>query len=343
MRLTLQTEGCNGATTAYGYIFSSTPSIRSYTTTTRTVPADPLGKSDITTTLSKVFMDGLGRTIQTNLVAQTQDGTQDIIFAIEYDKLGRGYKSFEPIALNTTGSFQNPSIFSGAHSSSTYEASPLNRVISSTHSDWHPSTFRYGANISTDNVIKNHSTSSYYPVNELRKHTVIDANENQLITFTDKKGRTILSRRTDKNGANKVDTYTLYDGKDRVTTVLPPQTTISSADLIFTYKYDKEDHVIESKVPGKAKMDYWYNIKDLLGASRNKLLQNRNLWYVYNYDVRGRDSLSGFYNTAPPTSGTFTNLVPSEKLSETIFGTSVFEKIRSKHKRPRCWVLQIHG
>ena len=220
MRLTLQTEGCNGATTAYGYIYSTILGVRSYTTTTRTVPADPLGKSDITTTLSKVFMDGLGRTIQTNLVAQTQDASQDIIFAIEFDKQGRAYKSFEPIALNTTGLFQNPSIFSGAHSSSTYEASPLNRVTSSTHSDWHPSTFQYGANISTDNVIKDHTTTSYYPINELRKHIVIDANDNQLITFTDKKGRTILSRRADKNGANKVDTYTLYDGKDRVTTVL---------------------------------------------------------------------------------------------------------------------------
>ena len=88
-------------------------------------------------------------------------------------------------------------------------------------------------------------------------------------------------------------------------------------------------------MPGKAKMEYWYNIKDLLGASRNKLLQNRNLWYAYNYDMRGRELSSGFYNTAPPTSGTFTNLIPSEKLSETIFGTSAFEKNKVKTQKTK--------
>ena len=109
-----------------------------------------------------------------------------------------------------------------------------------------------------------------FPANTLFVKTVTDPDGSetqtgdQTITFTDLRGRVVLSRRQNNAGSSQADTYYAYDDKDRVTTVIPPGASGSSADLIYTYLYSDRDLILSKKLPGQARTDYKYNDRDLL-------------------------------------------------------------------------------
>ena len=323
MRLSTSTSSCNTAESSTTYHYSGDPAIRSYTKTITDVVADPNDLSDVDMLESRQYFDGLGRTLQTNRVNQTQDGNNDIIAAVAYDNQGRAYKTYDIQSSSGGGNYVTP-LPTWKHAVTSYEPSPLSRVSSSTPIDWHTTYTTYGVNEVGE--VFNHNTNNDYPSQFLTKTTQVDANDNALITFTDKRGRTVLQRRVDKDGNNAADTYTIYDDKDRPTMVLPPETTTASSDLIFTYEYDKEDLVVKKKIPGKGLMEYRYTTKRQLAASQDPYLKDRSLWYTYNYDNRGREVSSGFYDGTPGASGTIGNIVPTEPLMTTTYGTSAFLK-----------------
>jgi len=62
----------------------------------------------------------------------------------------------------------------------------------------------------------------YYEANELVANTTIDENGNETIEFADKLGKTIC-RKVKADATTYACTYYLYDDKDELILVLPPE------------------------------------------------------------------------------------------------------------------------
>lgn len=68
------------------------------------------------------------------------------------------------------------------------------------------------------------SSEGFYPDGTLKAVSVTDEDGRETLTFTDRLGREVLSRRVLKEGddVQYLDTYSVYDGLDRLLAVLPP-------------------------------------------------------------------------------------------------------------------------
>jgi len=332
-RLETVTDDCKNIVTTYEYGFGWGGQNINYIEVETDYPT-PDGRSMVNKLVGKQYKDGLGRDIVSVRRNAGPNSNEDIITGMEYDKFGRVIRSYEPYARsNNYGNYRSTSS-SRDHTLHSYEASPLSRKLSITPPDWHATNFSYGTNASSDQVKKD-DTTSYYSPGTLMKNTIVDGNGNKLITFTDKIGQRILSRRTDgaDAAAKRLDTYYLHDGKGRVKTVVPPDAVVGSTNLIYGYLYDDEDRVISRRIPGKEPINYRYNTKDLLGAYQDGNMLDGGKWYAYNYDNFGRSTTEGFYNGSIPSS--FSNLSLSEILIENIYGTSSWEKDKIKTSRTK--------
>lgn len=277
---------------------------------------------------TRQYMDGLGRVIQNvqRQHAPDEANPKDIISAIEYDPFNRVSRTYEPfISTSNNGAYK--SIPSGTKSTlTTYRPSPLNRIFTVRPPDWHSSATSYNHN-ETEEVIKDFNTNEYYPANSLMKVTTRDPNNNKMIQFTDKKGRLILSRSTNNDGSQQNDTYRIYDDKNREIIILPPNTDLSSPNdnLIFTYRYDGADNVLNKKIPDAAEMNMLYDDRDLLTYIQdgNQLANNR--WIHTQYDSYGRMTKTGFYNNTPANGNITQAINLSNLLLENIYGTTGIE------------------
>ena len=275
----------------------------------------------------------MGRNIQTVRRNQAPTAANDIVLAVEYDNQGRISCSYEPKAFaNNNGAYQPPNS-SWPHTLTDYYPSPLDRVEQSSPPGWtngniYISTrYEYSSNTAGD-FVANLSGTGNYPAGSLKKSTLIDGNGHKSITFTDKKGRVILNRQTDANEtpSTHLNTYTLYDDKDRRINVLPPGVSgLSDENLIYAYEYDGEDKLVRKKVPDRAEVVYRYTLRDQLAAYQDAYLDKLNQWMTYVYDDYGRALRSGFYNANLPPGPTIAETEPTEKILETIYGTSGIE------------------
>ena len=322
-RLLTVTDECQNIVTTYTYHFTTGSSDKNYTEVKVDFPK-PSSNSALDIVETRTYLDGLGRPIQTVAKKQGPSATQDIITAQEYDKYGRVYRTYEPYASsNNSGAYKAPST-SWGYTQTTFETSPLSRALTVTPPSWSASTYSYGTNTADDAVKKLPATGNY-DAGVLAKLVVKDGNGNKLITFTDKFGRKVLSRRTTDADATsaRLDTYYIYDGKGRLTKVLPPGTSTTTTKLIYTYLYDGKDQVIEKTVPGKDKEEFKYNSQQLLAASRDGKLRATSKWYVYNYDGFGRELKSGLYENTLPSD--LSTILPSEVMVETGYGTQLYD------------------
>ena len=211
--------------------------------------------------------------------------------AVRYDNQGRVVSQYEPFR----GSFDSGAFTSVANTDSTvtvYEDAPLNRVISVTPPDWYATNSTYGYNTSNINV-----NGLSYPVKSLRKVSVTDPEGNTSVTYTDKRGRTVLSR-TEKDN-DKIETGYVYDEKDRVRSILPPTVNTTLSPLAYQYQYDGADNVLKKFIPDMGWMDYLYDIRDLPTASRDSNLIDEGKWLSTIYDAYGRAIETGFNTNTP--------------------------------------------
>lgn len=285
-----KTGGGFNVVTEYDYHFTTDGLTNdyNYVRTHTDFAADPSNNSALTFQESKQFMDGLGRTFET-IQKQYSPLGKDVVVVQEFDDQGRVARVSDPFEVNKTdGNYFNYLNKSGIEwTTSRYEPSPLNRVLGVTPPSWYETTTAYGSN--SGEVVG-------YSANELSKTTVTDPNGNQSIIYKDKRGRLILSRRTDSSGNQPNDTYYTYDNKDRLITVVPPNASISNpqADLIYEYTYNEEDHMLTKKVPGADLVKMYYNDRDLLTVMEDGLLKSKNKWLVTQYDDYGRVTKTGF-------------------------------------------------
>ncbi len=286
MRLKTANARDGNVITTYDYYFTTGGSDKNYVKT-RT-DFSPIGDSKLTWQENWQYLDGLGRPLQT---VQRRHGhnEQDVITgAVEYDNQGRVVKQYEPFGGSyNLGTFINPS--GQDYTLTEYYDDPLNRIHKITPPSWYATTYEYGnntASISAGGVS--------YSAASLNTTTLTDPEGIQTISFNDKRGRTILS--STKKGSNQTDTYTLYDDKDRVKTILPPDVTSTTSALAYQYQYDGADNIIGKYIPDMGWSNYLYDTRNLPTASQDPKLLSEGKWLCNIYDDYGRITQTGFHN-----------------------------------------------
>ena len=269
------------------------------------------------------YFDGLGRPVQTNQYKASGDGMKDIITSTTYDVFGREEKQYLPFATTSiNGAYHASATTAGnfaiygtdqncAFTQVVYEASPLGRVLEQAPpgNAWkvgsgHTIKIEHGTNTAADTarmytineatgVLNTPVTAGLYAASTLYKTTTRDENNNKTEEFKDKQGKVVLTRSF--NGANAHSTYYVYNNKDLLYCVIPPQVTandgtVSTTELdqyCYQYKYDEYNRVIEKRLPGTAGWEYLiYDKLDRLVLRQDPKLRaiNGNQYHYTLYD-----------------------------------------------------------
>jgi RHS repeat-associated protein len=292
----------------------------------------PISGSSLSVLEDIQYIDGFGRKMQTVKKNQA-NGTNDLVVdAVVYDNKGRAVRKYLPYqSSNSNGAFVNIPT-SHKFDSLAYESSPLNRVVATINADWHKTTTTYGTNIANEVTRWIGTTASNYDANSLYKVTTTDSSNRINIVYTDKMGRQVLSRQTKVGAsANEItNTYTLYDDKNRVRTVLPPDATPSNTSLVFSYLYDGSDNMTWKQVPGKDPEIMIYNSRNLMTFYQDGNIKSAtfnenglaNQWMMTKYDAYGRPLSTGFYtlNGTPAAENDLTTF--TKQITSTSYGTT---------------------
>ncbi|UYQ94805.1 RHS repeat-associated core domain-containing protein [Chitinophaga horti] len=307
--------------------------------------ASLLGYDQATGVLQQTqYFDGLGRPLQTVAKGVTP-AQKDLVSPIVYDALGREQYKYLPYqADNATGGFRTDPFteavsFGGGqypgesvfYGQTTYEPSPLNRVLSTMApgNSWAGSARgveqQYLTNTASDSVkIWDISSgaqdypvarSTNYAAGALMKNVLTDENGQRVDEFKDKDGRVILKKvRISATPASGHEgwmcTYYVYDAFGHLRYVIPPMAvraaqaaTWSMANLTlrteqcFRYVYDTRNRLIEKQVPGAAPVIMLYDVRDRLVMTQDGLLRGENKWLVTFYDPLNRPVMTAFYTT----------------------------------------------
>ncbi|MEO0899576.1 MAG: DUF6443 domain-containing protein [Bacteroidota bacterium] len=295
------------------------------------------------------YVDGLGRPIQ-DVDWKSSPLGNDVISFHEYDASGREEKQYLPFTKASSNNLlSNPATeqysFYNLNSTSNYaqsnkpfaltqfEASPLNRVIEQgapgvvwqpapSNAGWHQLgehsvVSLYEVNFSTVDYLPldasvGASLSISYAPGELSVQKTHDENWNWSEVYTDKLGRTILSKVQDGVDNNNYPTYAttayVYDVLGRVKYVIQPEgwedvvndNLLSSSTLenyAFQYEYDARNRVIKKKVPGADWVYMIYNKRNELVYAQDGAQRNRNEWSFTKYDALGRPIITGLMYT----------------------------------------------
>lgn len=323
-------------TTDYDYRYKgqTTPSNsmgENYVKTITTFASAPGGggTSGLTTKEVYQYMDGIGRSYQ--MVNRKQSpASKDVVLYTTYDKWGRTVRQYNPVeSVNNTGAkIAEPT--SSPYTISEYYSDPLSRHWKVTPPSWYATEYTYGTNAGSE-VLLNHTTPTYFAANSLTKTTVKDPDNKQVITYQDKQGRTILTKRTDTGGSGPANTYNIYDDKSRLTKVIPPGSTFASTTLNFEYTYDPADNMLTKKVPDAALVTMKYNVRDqlVLEQDGNLAALSTPKWRCIQYDDFGRVIKTGLFSDTIP-SPIPTTQPPTEVYTENVYGTTGIDKGKIK-------------
>ncbi len=302
MRLKSASSRGGNVVVSYSYFYKTTATNRSYVKEATKYTSMSSSGSALTERTFYRYLDGLGRLEQTVDYKHSPTG-KDVVTALTYDSQGRAVRSYNPFQSSlATGAYTTvPEDY--PHTLTGYESSPLNRVTSQTPPSWHTTTLSYGTN-TTDDAVFREGTTTKYAAGTLYRLDVKDPMNNHTVTFTDKKGRVVLLRRTSSSSLYVgADTYQLYDGKDRITTVIPPGATLTSGNLIFSYIYDAADNLLTKKIPDASAVSYRYNSRDQAVLMQDGNLAADSRWIASIYDDYGRIKTTGYFTGTVPAIG----------------------------------------
>jgi len=277
------------------------------------------------------YMDGLGRPIQTNEVAQSPTSL-DIIGYNVYDQYGREPKKYIPYTITSnggayrTGAAAEQSTFINTFGAGNYgfaetrfEPSPLNRPVeqAAPGATWaigtgHTMGYLYRGNTAAE-AVRDFTNSNSFTDNALYVTEETDENGKKRLTYTDKLGRVVLVKQQMPATLTGVDdndyarTYTVYDDFGRVTAVLPPETskkmkaagtwdytTATYASMVFRYQYDSRGRMTSKTVPSGGATVIAYDRLD-----RPVLTTDPKLFKTFTrYDILSRPVVSGRYKGA---------------------------------------------
>ncbi|WP_207516099.1 DUF6443 domain-containing protein, partial [Longitalea luteola] len=293
------------------------------------------------------YYDGMGRPEQTVIKkgSLSSTATNDIVTPFEYDQFGREVKRHLPYVASTGDgmyktnaltqqqsfnqnwySSQGESYF---YSQTTYEASPLNRVVKSSAPgvNWAGANRGVGneylLNTAADDVriwtvtdVANdfgvYTSTSAYGDEQLNKSVTIDEQNRKIIEYKDKDGQVILKKaqladNPSAGHAGWLCTYYIYDDLKRQRAVLQPKAVELLAgngwqlsadilnELVFCYEYDARGRMTMKKVPGAAPLYMVYDSRDRLVMTQDGALRNAGKWLVTRYDDLNRPIATGLW------------------------------------------------
>ncbi len=257
---TLGIKASSNVTAEYTYQYKNGTYPKNFISEKRTFT--PVSGSSLSAQEIFTYFDELGRQIQVVGKQYSQNLKDVLLETIEYDAFDRILRSYNPfeVTTNTTGAYY--SIPGGSpHTLYAYEPSPLDRKSSITPPSWYATLYTYGTNSSE--VLMN-GTTTPYPANKLYKETMTDPEGQLSMIYKDIKGRVVCARNFEIPLDAK--TYTVYDLKGRIKTIIPPGATGSDAGLIYKFVYDGADNLTYKKVPDMDPYIMSYNDRDLLSS-----------------------------------------------------------------------------
>ncbi len=290
------------------------------------------------------YMDGLGRPLQ-HIVTGKSPLEKDIIQINEYDTDGRQPRRYLPFTPHNqsvgTGNFLDNAVFfqetfhifahlfgagqsSKAYQQTDFEASTMSRSKmirpeGSYHNNPLEVEYNVGGlpavkdfqidilgNVSAVTNFQQNANGFDIDVNNTRQ---ADENGHITISYTDKLGRSILSRKQNTDSGGNVifhDTYTVYDNFGNVRYVVPPQavqklnegftwvgTTVQ--DLVYEYRYDRRQRMIYKRVPAADEEEYVYDYLDRIILVQDGNRRADQEWLFTKYDALGRVILTGLH------------------------------------------------
>ncbi len=267
------------------------------------------------------YYDSGGRMEQMILVNHTPSGAS-LVTHFNYNTLDNPIGHINPMPISGNGTYSyshlpespedNPYSDSDCNVPSTYieyDWRPDQRIIYSTRAgadgyQWQEYAtngkacpiFRFIAG--TDAVIK----SGTYPDGEIAVSTACDEDKHKSMSFTDKRGRCIMTRRI--NGDENLDTYYVYDDYNNLCYVLTPECTAAfnyrqsdTDDILknyaYIYKYDNVNRCIYMKRPSSEPVYYVYDKSGQLIFCQDGNLRQQGLWCFTIPDRIGRTAISG--------------------------------------------------
>jgi len=301
-----------------------------------------LAQKDVSQVIN--YQDGIGRIFQSVAVGQSATQT-DLVSPIAYGRQGLADSTFLPYATATKdGRFRLYSIrggvsfqYSQSEQKQFYQNTPLvatdaNPYARSVHraapdarvteqgapgTDWQPGTTHTVRNTKTINTAAypvrywkvNGTTTGNYPAGTLLVNITTDENNNQIRTFTNKQGQTVLKQvqldeQIGGTTVNWLETYYIYDQFGRLTYQLPPKAAalnitdvadLAIAKLVYKYAYDSLGRVNEKTEPGA---EVKYIVYDKLGRvalTQDGKLRASKQWVYVKYDQYNRPVYSGIY------------------------------------------------
>jgi len=283
------------------------------------------------------YFDGLGRPIQ-SVSMQASPLQNDFVLPQAYDNFGRNSTLYLPYVSSTNdGNFKttaaaDQSTFNSNqfpneqyyYSQVTYEASPLNRLLS----DDAPGVSWVGAgrglnkqyliNTSSDSVqiwsinsqqLSLPANNGSYQAGQLFKTVTLDENGNQTIEYKDKIGKTILKKIQASSSPSSghygwLCTYYIYDTLQNLRVVLQPKAvalvngswSVSQSianELCFRYEYDGRRRLVIRKSPGAGQLWCVYDARDRLVMQQDSSLRSLQKWAYIKYDAENRPDSSG--------------------------------------------------
>jgi RHS repeat-associated protein len=321
------------------YVFSETVKIPGQTTNAQVSALSVASKA-----INYEYADGLGRSLQ-SIESQASPTGNDLIQGYEYDQLQRQKTSYLPLQQNQTNGLLINNLFGNgnysgsthydvyhngiagvqsddkAYSAVSYESSPLSRVISqgSVGENFQPGQndvdIAYGTNSVNDVRIWTISSnlpisSATWEANLLNQITTTNPQGVQSQEIANRQGLKLLTR-TKIDATNWVETYYVYDDRNNLRFILPPELiriiktsgfrnpTLAEIDTWATqYMYDGEGRVVETKDPGKATLDWSYAVYDKRGRvvlTQDPEQRLDNEWSYTKYDELNRPAISGVY------------------------------------------------
>ena len=247
-----------------------------------------------------------------------------------YDERGRVARQYDPYPSSRSdgGFVAVPETYD--HAYTTYYPDPLGRVYQTAHSAFnHPLTYTYGSNQEAVDHFPGAGTGASYATGSLFTTTVTDGNDHQTRTYTDTRGREVVTQRLGDDATLLSSVYRTYDLKDRLTTVYPPLNLGESpvAELLYQYEYDGWDNVTRRRVPDRPWVKIAYDRRNLPIAEKRSGLPAGFTHLATAYDGFGNVVRTGFASfgdaaAAVPMSMTLEDIAYNNLLSDLRYGTA---------------------
>ena len=285
------------------------------------------------------YVDELNRPLQTVALKASQ-GQHDVVQPIIYDSQGRQSQQYLPYAMGTDGALrtnwaqeqtnfyqQSAKVARDIRlfNESSFEQSPLNRVVEQAAPgwSWQPSrgaTKKSNNRTNVANEVREctlvsgvASSSSTYSIGALSAMETTDEQGQKTTTFHDSRGL-LVCRLLSSTSGTTLTTYYIYNEGGQLVLTLPPECVkrwsntsfgALSAPLLesyaFQYEYDEQSRLIGKKVPGSAWeyliYDRWDRV--VLKQDGNMRRATPYQWEFVKYDSNNRPILTGLF--APVT------------------------------------------